>query len=334
MRINIGKFLILFIFVFIAIFFSIESLSTQSDKEQSLNVIIVEKGFYSNSVAPSYLVFAREDVFLSYYSDLKSLKPTDAINPGIHFDYNMGVIVTLGEVYRKGYDVNINSAIFKGKTIEIYVDKKTPDDPNSSRATQTPYVIASVYNDKNIREKLRIIKFIDNQTGEFIISLPVQQIGRSPFYDIPEYARVYNVESDDYGNIEVESYGAFNNHHAFNAAYISLKENKEYRVFPPELSFNGNIAIIMTLGEKKDGGYKITANGAYTNVYTQGKELFVMVKKTEPTENTIRYYDTTRPYMVGSVQIGTLYKNIRKVHFIDENNGKILVTVNLKRPDW
>jgi hypothetical protein len=32
--------------------------------------------------------------------------------------------------------------------------------------------------------------------------------------------------------IEVESYGAFNNHHAFNAAYISLKENKDIAYSP------------------------------------------------------------------------------------------------------
>jgi hypothetical protein len=53
----------------------------------------------------------------------------------------------------------------------------------------------------------------------------------------------------------------------------------------------------MTLGERR-WGYKLLSNGAYTNVYLMGDSLYVMVKKIEPTEKTIRYYETTHPYSI------------------------------------
>ncbi|MFW5799175.1 MAG: hypothetical protein ACOCV8_00045, partial [Spirochaetota bacterium] len=93
----------------------------------------------------------------------------------------------------------------------------------------------------------------------------------------------------------------------------------------------GNIAIIMNLGEKKNGGYEILPEGAYTTAYTLGKELYIMVRKKSPTEENIRYYDITRPYFVGSVHIGLVAENIRYVYFMDEKTGRILVKTKLPK---
>lgn len=295
-----------------------------------LKVNIIEQSQFSCLYKKDYLVFSNEETFINYYSDLTGKKPANAyINPGVNFDYNMAVVISLGEVYKESYEINLNSVLYLGETIEIYFDVKEPD-TRLQNTVRRPYLIASVNQDKQIRSTIKLIKFIEEDTGELVKSLPVVQTPRSPFYQIPEKMNVYPVEYGDYGNFKKESYGAFDDHRTFGQAYILLKENESLRVRPPELSFLGNIAIIMNLGEMADGGYKILPNGAYSNAYMSGEDLFIMVHKYEPDEYNIRYYDTTTPYSIASIRVGLGAERINYANFIDEKTGKTLVRTKIR----
>lgn len=296
-----------------------------------VNYDIVDSGLNSVAVSPNHLVFSREDSFVSYYSYLKNLPERSDVNPGINFNYNMAVVITTGEKHIEGYDINLDYIKYDGNAIKVYYEEIVPNNESKRRRLSYPYLIASVYYDKEIRENTRIISFFNSRTGEFIESAPFVKIKRSPFYEVPEKLRVVKVESGDYGNFTEETYLAFNCHLSFGGAYIKLRENPEYRVRPPELSFMGNIVVMMSWGDKYDGGYEISANGAYTNAYTLGDGLYIMVRKKEPTERTIRYYDETRPYSIASIQVGMNFRNVRKVYFIDELTGDLLSEVDLPR---
>ncbi len=298
-------------------------------EEQFLKINVVEEGNYGKDIYPNYLVFSKEESFLNYYSAIKGLKGTERYNPGINFDFNMGVIITAGEVYKEGYEIRLDKVTYKNEVVKIYVNISEPK-RRTRRATQRPYIIASVYNNKEIRMNARLIRFIDSNTNEQIRALPVVSTKSYPYYEIPEQVMVYPVESGDYGNVGIEAYGAFGGHLSFDESYVKLKENKENKVRPPRLNFLGNIVVIMTMGEQKHGGYRMEINGAYSNVYTGGKGLYVMVKKVEPDEKTIRYYDVTKPYTIASIQIGIDKDKITTAHFINEDTGELLIKAKIK----
>jgi hypothetical protein len=331
-RIRFAIFIFIFFLALGFMFIKFDShISSQEIIEigDELEINMVRRGEFSAIIKPNYLVFSKEDALIRHYANMLDVPVNMAYNPGVNLDYNMGVVVGLGEVYRAGYEIILDRAIYLGKSIELYVDVIPPGE-KAERTTQSPYIIASVYSNKKIRQSTRVIKFIDNQTERLIRSLPVKQIGRYPFYEIPEEVRVFTVEQGDYCNVKQEAYGAFNNHNTFEYSYVKLLENDDYKVRPPELSFLGNIAIIMTLGEQENGGYEIVANGAFTNSYMMGRDLFIMVRKKEPTEDNIRYYDITQPYYVASIQIGFSSSRINNVTFVDEATGKILVNKELR----
>lgn len=318
--------------IFCFIFIKFDSrLSSQEVVEigDELKINMVKTGEFSAIIKPSYLVFSKEEALIRHYAEMMDVPVNLSFNPGVNLDYNMGVVIGLGEVYKEGYQINIDKALYLGKSVELHVEV-IPPPKNAPSTTRSPFIIASVYSNRQIRESIRVIKFINKRNNTLIKSLPVKQLGKYPFYEIPEEVRVYTVEQGDYCNIKQEAYGAFNNHNPFEYSYTKLLENDDYKVRPPELSFLGNIAIIMTMGEKKHGGYQIMANGAYTNSYMMGRELFIMVRKKEPTEDNIRYYDITQPYLVASIQIGFSASLIRNVIFVDEATGNILVTKELE----
>lgn len=324
---------ILIIICMLGFMFSGTFMVSQVKPGDELNFNIVEKGLNSSSINANYLAFSSEDVFINYYAKLKNLKaPRPNMNPGINFDYNMAVILTMGEKHINGYDINLKKAEYLGDKVNIFYDENIPESTSGkNRVLHHPYCVASVYYDKEIRENAKIISFINEKSGKLTTSIPIVKTKKYPYYEIPEEVRSITVEKGDYGNFEDETYIAFNHHIPFNAAYMKLKENKEYRVRPPELSFLGNIVVMMSLGEKENGGYKILANDAYTNVYMLGDSLYVMVRKIAPTDHTIRYYDITRPYSIASIQIGTRWKYLNYVHFIDETTGEQLRKVKLKK---
>ncbi len=299
-----------------------------------LRINIVEIGEFSEIIKPYQLVFSKEEPLKRFYAKMKGISPELAYNPGVNMDYNMGVVIGLGEVYKEGYKINIDKAVYTGRTVEIYTETIEPTDKDKEKKTRSPYIIAAIYNNRQIRDNIRLIRFIDTNSEEMIKSIPVRQIGMYPFYEIPERVRVKTVERGDHCNLGIEAYGAFGEHNSFEHTYKILKEDGVYQTRPPELNFLGNIVIIMTMGEKQDGGYSIDVNGAYTNTYMLGDSIYVMVKKIKPTEKTIRYYDITRPYMVGSIQVGPGYWNVKKVIFIDEITGKTLVERKIKHQKY
>lgn len=325
-----NKFAFLFMLIIATAFILNPYIQASDENEgQILKINVVEEGNYGKDIHPNYLVFSEEESFLNYYSDMKGLNKAERYNPGINFDFNMGVIITAGEVYKEGYEVKLDKVTYKNEVIKIYVNISEPK-KRTRRTTQRPYIIASVYNNKKIRMNAKLINFIDNNTNERLRTIPVVSTKNYPYYDIPEQAMVYPVESGDYGNVDFEAYGAFGEHLSFDQSYIKLKENKKHKVRPPRLNFLGNVVIMMTMGEQQHGGYEMKIDGAYTNVYTGGKDLYVMVKKIEPNDNTIRYYDITRPYLIASIQIGIDKNKLTTAHFINEETGELLVSSKIK----
>lgn len=323
--------LILIIFTFLLVLSGTYLISQVSPGEE-LNFNIVDEGFDSALISPAFLVFSREDLFIDYYANMKKLPAISDINPGIHFDYNMAVVLAYGERYVDGYSITLEKVKYNGSTVHIFYRETQPDPTKEKKKRLThPYCIASVYYDKEIREHAKVISFINVETGELRTSAPIVKIKRNPYYEIPESVRVVQVEKGDYGNFTEEKYLAFNNHFPFNSAYMQLRENDKYLVRPPELSFLGNIVVLVSLGQQENGGYEILANGAYTNVYVLGNSLYVMVRKVKPTEETIRYYDITTPYSIASIQVGMRYRYLKYVYFLDETTGKTLGKVKLPR---
>lgn len=319
--------------MFTILIISASFLISQSVKPgDELNFNIVDEGLDSSILKQSYLAFSREDLFIDYYANMKTLPAIADINPGIHFDYNMAIVMTSGERYVEGYNITLDRVKYNGSTVHVFYKETTPNpnDENKRRLTH-PYCIASVYYNKDIRENAKVISFIDADTGLLKTSIPIVKIKRSPYYEIPEYVRVVQVEKGDYSNFTEEKFMAFNTHVPFNATYMQLKETDKYLVRPPELSFLGNIVVLMSLGEQDDGGYELYADNAYTNVYILGDALYVMVRKIEPTEKTIRYYDITTPYSIASIQVGMRWKYVKYVYFLDELTGKTLEKVKMPR---
>lgn len=320
---------LLFSFILISLTFLIGQGIEPGD---DLNFSIVDEGLYSSILYPSYLAFSREDLFVNYYANMKNLPAVSEINPGIHFDYNMAVVLTSGERYVNGYSITLDNIKYNGNTVHVFYKEITPEADSEKRKLLThPYCIASVYYNKEIRENVKVISFIDSDTGVLKTSIPIVKIKRSPYYEIPEYVRAVQVERGDYSNFTEEQYMAFNSSFDFGGAYMKLKENDKYAVTVPPLSFLGNIVVLISFGQQDNGGYSIIANSAYTNVEILGNELYVMVRKTEPTEKTIRYYDITTPYSIASIQVGMRYKYVKYVYFFDENTGKTLAKIKMPR---
>ncbi len=293
------------------------------DKWKSINFNVLEQGSYSTLIDLDFFAFSREGMFEEFYRKLKSLRSNDMnANPGIHFDYNLGVVLTTGERYLKDCNINVNDVRFSGKAIYVYFNETKPD--KGRRTLVHPYTIASIYFDKGVRKNSKLISFINQDTGVLELSAPIVETKRYPYYEIPEKLEIYPVEKGDYGNFKEEKYMAFVDHLSFNSSYVDLKENKEYKVRPPELNFLGNVVVMMSYGEKSDGGYEIYANSAYSNVYIFGETIYIMVRKKKPTEDTIRYYDVTRPYSIASIQVGIKAEYLKKAVFIDEFTGEIL----------
>ncbi len=300
------------------------------DKWRSLNYNILEQGSHSTSINLDFFAFSREDMFEKFYKDLKALPSNDMnANPGIHFDFNLGVVLTTGERYVKGANININDVRYNGKAIYVYFNETKPE-KGIRRTLNHPYTIASIYFDKEVRKNSKLVSFINQDTGSLELSAPIVETKRYPYYEIPEKLDIYPVEKGDYGNFKEEKYMAFVDHISFNSSYVDLKENTEYKVRPPELNFLGNVVVMMSYGEKSDGGYKIYANSAYSNVYIFGETLYVMVRREKPTDETIRYYDVTSPYSIASIQVGIKAEYLKKAIFIDEFTGDILTAQEIE----
>ncbi len=302
---------------------------------QELNYNIIEQSQFAISLKPTYEAFSSKDIFNNFYNKLKGLPPTNKPSSGINFDYNIAVCVTMGEKYLTGYKIAVRKIIFTGKSILVYYTELKPEASVHRRETvSNPYCIAAIYDDKNLREKAKVISFYNTNTNKMSMSVPIVKTRRYPNFEIPEQVRTIQVEQGDYSNFKEEGYYAFNSHFQFESVYHKLKENDRYKVRPPELSFLGNIVILLTLGEKKNGGHKIIANGSFTTAYMLGDDMYVMVRKREPTEKNIRYYDITQPYSLASIQVGIRWKYIRNVYFLNEQTGDELGEVNLGKARW
>ncbi len=300
-----------------------------------LGVNIIEQSPYAVSMKPKYEAFSSDEIYQFFYNRLKGLPPSNKVKSGVNFDYNIAVAVTMGEKYLTGYKIEVRKAIFTGESILIYYTELKPDASVERRKTvSNPYCIASIYDDKKIREKAKVISFYNTNTNRLSMSIPVVRTRRYPNFEIPEQVRTIQVEKGDYCNFKEEGYYAFNSHFGFDSIYYDLKENDRYKVRPPELSFLGNIVVVLSLGEKENGGYGIYANGSFTTAYMLGDDMYVMVRKVEPTEDTIRYYDITQPYSIASIQVGIRWKYIRNVYFLDELTGEKLADVNLGKARW